>query len=426
MGGGQAGRSAKISKTHEHMDLISILHDMGVRSQGWAVCIALAATVVCAALVYLAIRKPMAWAVMRIVRRTRYQWDDLMFDRGFFIRLGLLAAPIVIRIGLAGIDWKPVAVISRLVNVWIVVAAVLLVSEILNGLNRIYESYSVSKDRPIKVFIQVVMVFFWCAAAIVVVGIFTDQSITALLAGLTAFAAVLMLIFKDPILGFAAGVQLSANHMLRTGDWIVMSGSGAATDGTVLEINLTTVKVQNWDMTITTIPTYRLVSESFTNWRGMEESQGRRIKRSVSIDVSTIHYLSEQELETLKKSALLSGYIERKVAELQQFNAHRGALLDERRLTNVGMFRQYLEEWLARHPDINLDMTHMVRQLQPTPTGLPLEIYCFTRQQEWVSYERVQDDIFDHVFAVIGLFGLRAFQYAADTVEAEPQGAPSR
>ena len=236
MGGGQAGRSAKISKTHEHMDLISILHDMGVRSQGWAVCIALAATVVCAALVYLAIRKPMAWAVMRIVRRTRYQWDDLMFDRGFFIRLGLLAAPIVIRIGLAGIDWKPVAVISRLVNVWIVVAAVLLVSEILNGLNRIYESYSVSKDRPIKVFIQVVMVFFWCAAAIVVVGIFTDQSITALLAGLTAFAAVLMLIFKDPILGFAAGVQLSANHMLRTGDWIVMSGSGAATDGTVLEI----------------------------------------------------------------------------------------------------------------------------------------------------------------------------------------------
>ena len=400
------------------MDLISAIHRMGVHSDAWAILIALAATAVCGWASYIAIKKGLSRAVMCIVRHTRYHWDELMFDKSFFGRLGLLAAPVVIRIGLTGIEWKPVETVARGVNIWIIIAAVMMLSEILNGLNRIYESYSVSKDRPIKVFIQVVMVFFWCVAAIVVVGIFTDESVTALLAGLTAFAAVLMLIFKDPILGFAAGIQLSANHMLRVGDWIVMSGTGSSTDGTVLEINLTTVKVQNWDMTITTIPTYKLVSDSFTNWRGMEESQGRRIKRSVNIDVSTIHYLSEQEIETLRQSELLRDYIEKELEDLRQFNAHRGTLLDERRLTNIGMFRQYLEKWLCRNPDINLNMTHMVRQLHPTPTGLPLEIYCFSNQQEWVRYEGVQDDIFDHVFAVIGLFGLRAFQYAADTVEA--------
>ena len=402
------------------MDITSILHDVGVRSEGAVAFIhttvVLAIIALCSWLSYIVVKKWLAWAVMRIVRRTRFRWDELMFDRTFFVRLGLLVAPIVIRVGLAWIEWEKMYIVERLVGVWIIFAAVMLVSAVLDGLNRIYESYSVSKDRPIKVFIQLAMTFFWCAAVIVVIGIFTRESVATLLAGLTAFAAVLMLIFKDSILGFVAGIQLSANNMIRLGDWIVMPGAGA--DGSVLEINLTTVKVQNWDMTITTIPTYKLVSESFTNWRGMEESQGRRIKRSVNIDVNSIHYLTDPELETLKQSVLLKDYIEEKVADLRQFNAQRGNLLDERRLTNIGTFREYLEAWLSRNPDINLEMTHMVRQLQPTPTGLPLEIYCFSARQQWVRYEQVQSDIFDHVFSVMDLFNLRAFQYSAGAVEA--------
>ena len=254
------------------------------------------------------------------------------------------------------------------------------------------------------------MIFLYCAAVMIVISIYTGQSVVALLGGLAAFAAVLMLIFKDSILGLVAGVQLSANNMVRIGDWIQMPSSGA--DGDVIEINLITVKVQNWDKTITTIPTYKLVSDSFTNWRGMEESKGRRIKRSINIDIDTIHYLTDEEIDRLEQSDLLRDYMKNKVSELEKFNADRKNLLDERRMTNIGTFREYLEEWLERNPDINLDMTHMVRQLQPGPTGLPLEIYCFSARQKWVEYERVQADIFDHVFAVMELFGLRAFEFS--------------
>ena len=403
------------------MDITSLLNDIGIHSEGLVaflrVMIILAIIALAGWFSYLMVKKWLAWVVIRLVRHTPFRWGDLMFDRKFFNRLGLLIAPIAVQVGLTWIEWDKMYIFSRLVSIWIIFASVMLISAILDGVNRIYESYSVSKDRPIKVFIQLVMIFFWCAAVIVVIGIFTQESIATLLAGLTAFAAVLMLIFKDSILGFVAGIQLSANNMVRLGDWIVMPSAGA--DGDVLEINLTTVKVQNWDKTITTIPTYKLVSESFTNWRGMEESEGRRIKRSVNIDVNSIHYLTKGELEVLKKSVLLKDYIEGKVSDLEKFNANRENILDERRLTNIGTFREYLETWLSHNPDINLNMTHMVRQLQPTPTGLPLEIYCFSARQEWVRYEQVQSDIFDHVFAVMDMFNLRAFQYSGNVVSAE-------
>ena len=190
-------------------------------------------------------------------------------------------------------------------------------------------------------------------------------------------------------------------------------------DGEVTEIGLTTVKVQNWDKTITTVPTHKLVSESFTNWRGMEESGGRRIKRSVNIDVSSIHYLSDAELATLGSSQLLRRYMEKKLAELAEYNANRASDLDERRLTNIGTFREYMEQWIESNPDINRDMTHMVRQLQPGPTGLPLEIYCFSAKQRWIEYETVQSDLFDHVYAVMPLFNLRAFQYSGEVAAQE-------
>ena len=284
-------------------------------------------------------------------------------------------------------------------------------------MNRIYDSYPVSRNRPIKVFIQVVKVFLYCVVIIVVISIIFEKDPESLLVGLSAFAAVLMLVFKDTILGFVAGVQLLANKMVNIGDWIVMPSANA--DGEVREINLTTVKVQNWDMTISTIPTYKMVSESFANWRGMRESNGRRIKRSVNIDVQSVHYLGQEELEELKKSKLLRNYITAKLDELERRNAAMHTPLDGQQLTNIGTFREYMEAWIAQNPDIEQGMLHFVRQLQPGPTGIPLEIYCFSARQSFVEYERVQADLFDHLFAVLPLFNLRIFQYPSDSLRVE-------
>ena len=280
---------------------------------------------------------------------------------------------------------------------------------VLDAINRIYESYPVSRDRPIKVFVQVIKIFVVSAVVITIVSVFIGESPRNLLVGLGAFAAVLMLIFKDAILGFVAGVQLLSNQMVRIGDWIVMPSNNA--NGTVLEINLYTVKVQNWDITITTVPTYQLVSNSFTNWRGMEESAGRRIMRYISIDMLSVHFLSDEEIDMLRKSEVLKEYIEDILPVLTEQNKGKEDVLDERRLTNLGVFRQYAVRKLQANPNLNMDMTYMVRQLQPTATGIPLEIYCFSRIQEWVAYEKVQSDIFDHLLAVMPYFHLRVFQY---------------
>ncbi|MDR0766726.1 MAG: mechanosensitive ion channel family protein [Odoribacteraceae bacterium] len=359
-------------------------------------------------------KKGLAGLVRKIAGKTATAWDDLLFDNRFFNRLSILVIPVAIYILAYAIDWVPGVALSRLLDAWITLSAVLVVTALLDGANRIYESYPLSRDKPIKIFIQIINIFLYCTAGIILIGIFTGKEIATLLAGMAAFAAVLMLVFKDSILGLVAGIQLSANNMIRIGDWIVMPACGA--DGEVLEINLATVKVQNWDMTITTIPTYRLVSDSFTNWRGMQESNGRRIKRSVNIDVRSVHHLDEKEIQLLRRSTFLREYIEKKLADLAEFNASRDNPLDARRLTNIGTFREYMESWLARNPDINLNMTHMVRQLQPGPTGIPLEIYCFSARQQWVEYERVQADIFDHLYAVMELFHLDAFQYPGNIV----------
>lgn len=405
------------------MDITALLKDLGIHSEYWITTIRIVAVFLISGIIgwlaYLIAKKWLAKLVMKIAGRTESKWDDLLFDQKFFTRLGLLIAPIVIRIGTASIHWKHIGIVTDIISVWITFAALFLISAILDGVNRIYESYPISRDKPIRVFIQVIMIFLYCTAILVIVRIFTGESITGMLTALTAFAAIILLIFKDSILGFVAGIQLSANNMVRIGDWIVMPSSGA--DGSVLEINLTSVKVQNWDMTITTIPTYKLVSESFTNWRGMEESDGRRIKRHINIDFNSIHYLTDKEIDNLKKSVLLKDYIEDKLKELKAYNENRSTILDERRLTNIGTFREYLELWLSHNPDINLNMTHMVRQLQPGPTGVPLEIYCFSSRQQWIKFEQVQSDIFDHVFAVMGLFNLKTFQYSGDAAAAADQ-----
>ena len=233
-----------------------------------------------------------------------------------------------------------------------------------------------------------------------------------MLSGIGALTAVLLLVFKDTILGFVGGIQLIANDMLRPGDWIEMDKYGA--DGDVLEISLTTVKVQNWDKTITTIPTYSLISDSFKNWRGMQESGGRRIKRSVYIDVNSIRFCTPEMIQRFKGISRIRDYVEAKEKELQEYNQlHHGdhsSLADGRRMTNVGTFRQYLNAYLRQHPKIHQELTFLIRQLQPTETGLPIEIYVFSNDQVWANYENIQADIFDHIYAILPIFELRPFQ----------------
>lgn len=403
------------------MDLTGFYLDLGIANHNLAEFLGIVSSLFIVGLVgwlaYFAARRLLPALVRRLAGVTHTQWGEWLLDRRFFNRLALFIVPIVLRAGIPTLEWKYMPTVFRLLDVWIVLAAAMLAVAFLNGINRVYEKMSDVRDKPVKIITQVVAVLIWCAVALIIISIFTHEQITVLLGGLTAFAAVLMLVFQDPILGFVAGIQLSSNNMVRLGDWIVVSSRGV--DGEVTEIGLTTVKVQNWDKTITTIPTHKLVSESFTNWRGMEESGGRRIKRSVNIDLGSVHYLSDEEIETMRGSALLGEYTEAKVAELAAYNASRDSGIDERRLTNVGMFREYLARWIDQNPDINRAMTHMVRQLQPGPAGLPLEVYCFTWRQKWQEYEKVQADMFDHIYAVMPLFNLKPYQYVSVAVSGD-------
>lgn len=265
---------------------------------------------------------------------------------------------------------------------------------------------------PLKGIVQSLKIIAAIVTTIFIVSVLIGQSPVILISGLGAMTAVLMLIFKDPILGLVAGVQLSANNMLNLGDWLEMPKFNA--DGEVIEIALTTVKVRNWDNTVTTIPTYALISDSFKNWRAMSESGGRRIKRAIHIDLNSVRFISETHMQRLTKSRLLSQYILEKSREVEAYNAARSedlsSALNGRRLTNIGTFRAYLEVYLRNHPHIHRNMTLLVRQLAPTATGVPIEIYAFTNTVVWAEYERIQSDLFDHIFAVVGEFELRVFQ----------------
>jgi miniconductance mechanosensitive channel len=269
-----------------------------------------------------------------------------------------------------------------------------------------------SRRIPITTFVQVVKLLIVLGAAIYVISIALGKEPWVIFSGLGALTAVILLVFRDTILGFVGGLQLIANDMVRVGDWVEMPKYGA--DGDVLEITLTTVKVQNWDKTITTIPTYAMITDSFKNWRGMKESGGRRIKRSINIDVNTIKFCTPEMIERFKGIHRLRNYIESKETELREYNkqldVEDSSLADGRRMTNVGTFRAYLVEYLKQHPLVHKDMTFLVRQLQPGETGLPIEIYVFSTDQVWANYEGIQADIFDHVFAVLPVFELRAFQ----------------
>ena len=370
---------------------------------------------------YLAKRFLMRFA-KKIVNKTKSEYDDIVFNNKVILYITHLipAAIIYLTIDFAFIDtvnypFDAQNITSGIHNMLALYVLVILWLSIFAAINAFYEIFKqgpLSKNIDIKGFLQLIKVLFSIVFIILIVSRIVDQKPGAILTALGAVAAVLMFVFKDTLLGFVAGIQIAANKMVKPGDWIAMPGMGA--DGTVLEIGLTTVKIQNWDKTISTVPTYALVSNSFANWRGMEESGGRRIKRSFFIDVKSIKFCSDEMIEKYRNIHLLKTYIEEKEKELLNYNKKeeisKGNLVNSRYLTNIGTFRKYVEFYLKEHPLINKDLTILVRQLQVTPEGLPMEIYVFSSDQRWVQYEGIQSDIFDHMFSVIHEFELSLFQ----------------
>jgi miniconductance mechanosensitive channel len=366
-------------------------------------------------LAYYAIRYVILGVARRISRRSSTTWDDALYQNKVFHKALLLVPGLMISSMIPyTLDEFPSAIVwtQRIVQIYLVFVTLSVINAFLNALYEIYQGYEVSKAKPIKGYLQVVKIVFVIIGIIIVISMLLDKSPVYLLGGLGAFSAVLMLVFRDPILGLAAGIQISANDMARPGDWIVMGKSGA--DGVVTDISLTTVKVQNWDKTITTIPTYALVSESFTNWRGMEESGGRRIKRSINLDMNSVKFCTAEMIDRFSNISLIRDYVTGKQEELSAYNRAQEidntVLVNGRRQTNLGIFRAYLVAYLKNNPNIRTDMAFLVRQLQPGESGIPIEIYVFSKEQEWSKYEDIQSDIFDHILAAVPEFELQVFQ----------------
>ncbi|WP_300727948.1 mechanosensitive ion channel domain-containing protein [uncultured Bacteroides sp.] len=332
--------------------------------------------------------------VEKITAKTKAKWDDYLFNDKMLTGFCRMVPPIMLYIllPLAFSDMPNLlTILEKACSIYVVITTLMLINTFLNSLYDISNEHESLRNRPLKGIYQMMNLIAIAIGIILILSILINQNAATILAGLGASAAVLMLIFKDSILGLVAGVQLSANDMLRPGDWITMTKYGA--DGYVIEVSLTTVKVQNFDKTITTLPPYALVSDSFQNWRGMKECGGRRIKRFINIDMTTVRFCTEEERKKFKSKGWMTD-----------------ADKDEKETVNLKVFRNYLVHYLNNHPQINKDMMIMVRQLQPTAEGLPLELYCFTDTTEWIYYEQIQGELFDHVLAVLPQFGLRIFQ----------------
>lgn len=356
-------------------------------------------------------RKVLLRLVPKLIRQNKYTWDDKLYENKVFHRTAHLVTPLIIGF-FTGFFPDLEIWLKRILSAYVTFVLLLIIDSLLNAADDIYRSFDISKTRPIKGILQVIKIIAFVVGAIVIVSSLIGQNPLILLGGLGALSAVILLVFQNAILGFVAGIQLTSNDMIRIGDWIEMPKYDA--DGFVTDIMLTTVKVRNFDNTITTIPAHAMVQDSFRNWRGMKMSGGRRIKRSIFIDVTSIRFLSEEMIEELSGIEYLKEYIANKRREIDIYNKERNidvsVPVNGRRMTNIGTFRFYVYNYLRNHPGIHKGMTLMVRQLAPGPNGLPLEIYAFTATTEWTEYENIQSDIFDHLFAVLPHFGLRAFQ----------------
>jgi len=363
----------------------------------------LLALLVAAIIIDLIVKQVMVRTVRAFAKRSSATWDDALVEHNVFGRLVQVVPALIIYVGVPFVPGLPEGGSQLIHNVAISAA------------NTIYSATPIAKDRPLKGFVQLLQIVVWILGGVLIVATVLDRSPLLLLSGFGAMTAILLLVFKDTILSLVASVQLTAQDMVRVGDWIEMPQFGA--DGDVVDVQLHTVKVQNWDKTITTIPTHRLITDSFKNWRGMSQSGARRIKRAIFLDVSSIRFQTQDEVDHFTRFALLQDYISNKEQELADYNAGLAAEVDaevnRRRLTNAGTFRAYAYNYLKNHPRIHEGMTLIVRQLSPSPEGLPLEIYCFTNTTVWADYEDIQSDIFDHLLAIVPEFGLRLFQKPA-------------
>lgn len=385
----------------------------------YAPLIALFAIIALIAIISLIVHGLLHRAVLPFLRRfadrSSHLWPKSIIDKKLFSRFALLMQGVLLQIQLEVFlkgDEPIYSVLMIASQVWLMIFTLLILYSLLDVLLELSDNSSFAGQLPLRGIFQSIKLIATLLIGLMVISLLIGKSSLVLLTGLGAMTAVLMLVFKDPILGLVAGIQLSANNMLKMGDWLDMPKYGA--DGDVIDIGLTTVKVRNWDKTITTIPTYALISDSFKNWRGMSESGGRRIKRSLNIDATSIHFLSDEEIARMNRAQLLTPYLDGKVAEVANHNASLGCdlttPLNGRHMTNIGTFRAWLEAWLKSHPQIHKDMTLMVRQLAPGSEGLPIEIYVFTNTTVWLEYEKIQSDIFDHIFALLPEFGLRVHQ----------------
>ena len=365
-------------------------------------------------LIHLGLKRVCLPLLIKVIHRTEFKWDDALISSGLLGRLfqfiPLILLYTIIPVVFVTFSWVQIALTG--LELLMILLGAMLVNSVLTTVLVFCKSMHFYKSVALRSYVQVLRLILFFVIGIVMISIVIGKSPLVLLSGIGALSAVLLLVFKDSILGFVASLQLTFNKLVETGDWIEVPEYGA--DGNVLDVSLNTVQVQNWDKTITTIPTYSLVSGSFKNWRGMEESGGRRIKRAICIDMSSVKFVNQTVLDRVNQLAILRPWLDQKLAEIQQFNDAQGIEeepeLNGRCLTNLGVFRVYLEKYLQQHPDIHDKMTFLVRHLEPTSKGVPVEFYVFSKNQNWNDFEAIQADIMDHVLAILPQFGLRVFQ----------------
>ena len=346
------------------------------------------------------------------VKKTKIKWDDIMLKRKVFSRLSHIVAPLVFYFFIPSFSIEFQIFIEKVVFTYITIIILFVIDALLNCVNDLYNSYAKSKSKPIKGFIQVSQIVLYLFGIIILISYLFDKSPVIILSGVGALAAVFLIVFKDSLLGLVSGIQIATNDMVRIGDWIEMPKYDA--NGAVVDISLNIIKVENFDKTVTTIPSYAFISDSFKNWRNMQECGGRRIKRSIYVDSSSVQLCDSQMIEKFKKIRYISEYIKRKETEIDEYNKNPDIdpthSINVRRLTNIGTFREYIQQYINNSPHIHKEMVRMVRQLEPGINGVPLEIYAFTNDTNWINYEGIQGDIFDHILSVASEFNIRIFQ----------------
>lgn len=367
-------------------------------------------------IVDLIVRTILRFISARIASTTKSNFDDLLISNRVPANTAHVPALYLVHesIPIVFHDFENLHVIlEKTTTIIAIILGLWIVRSLLNTLKSYFKTLPRLKDKPIDSYIQVFMIFAWSAGILLAIAVVIELSLTKFIAGFGTISAIILLIFKDTILGFVASIQVAINDMVRIGDWITFEKYGA--DGDVIEINLATVKVQNWDNTITTIPTYAMISDSFKNWRGMTNSDGRRIKRHMLIKQNSIKYLTDEDIERLKGIQIIESYLTNMQQKIEQYNtannADKSLLINGRNLTNVGVFRKFIQTYLEQHSAINDQMLLMARQLQPTAEGIPLEIYCFSKDKRWQNYEYVMSDLFDHFLAAVPYFDLEIFEF---------------